>query len=77
MSLLISSIIHQPTSNIILVSSSPINPSPIKKKNKTKNKTLLSIPHQKKPLHPPSVSVLYPVVNKEVEQQFSSRGVTV
>jgi hypothetical protein len=32
------------------------------------------------PIHqsiPPSVSVLYSVVNKEVEQQFSRRGVTL
>jgi hypothetical protein len=33
-------------------------------------------PIKKKTLHPPSVSLLYPVVNKEVEQQFSGRGVT-
>jgi hypothetical protein len=34
------------------------------------------IPIQKT-LCPPSVSLLYPVVNKEVEQQFSGRGVTL
>jgi hypothetical protein len=34
-----------------------------------------STPHQKT-LHPPSASLLYPVVNKEVEQQFLGRGVT-
>jgi hypothetical protein len=28
-------------------------------------------------LHPPSVSLLYTVANKEVEPQFSSRGVTL
>jgi hypothetical protein len=27
--------------------------------------------------HPPSESLLYPVLNKEVEQQFSGRGVTL
>jgi hypothetical protein len=32
-------------------------------------------PHQK--LCPPSVRLLYPVVNKEVEQQFLERGVTL
>jgi hypothetical protein len=36
-----------------------------------------SIPHEKIPLHPPSGSLLYPVVNKKVEQQFSGRGCDV
>jgi hypothetical protein len=31
----------------------------------------------KKPLCPPSGSLLYPVINKEVEQQFSGKGVTL
>jgi hypothetical protein len=32
----------------------------------------IKIPHHKA-LHPPSVSLFYPVVNKEVEQQFQGR----
>jgi hypothetical protein len=32
--------------------------------------------HQSTPPHPSSVSLLYTVVNKEVEQQFSGRGET-
>jgi hypothetical protein len=38
-------------------------------------------PHQKTSIKkspcPPSASLLYTVVNKEVEQQFSGRGVTL
>jgi hypothetical protein len=33
----------------------------------------IKIPHQET-LHPPSASLLCPVVKKEVEQQFSGRG---
>jgi hypothetical protein len=33
-------------------------------------------PHQKA-FHPPLVSLLYPVINKEVEQQFYGRGMTL
>jgi hypothetical protein len=44
-------------------------------------KNLPSIPHQKtliqKPSHLPLASLLYPVVKKEVEQQFLGRGVTL
>jgi hypothetical protein len=40
----------------------------------------IKVPHQttlhQKTWCPPSGSLLYPVVNKEVEQQFSGRGVT-
>jgi hypothetical protein len=35
----------------------------------------IKTPHQKTS-HPPSVNLLYPVVNKEVEQQFWGGGVT-
>jgi hypothetical protein len=35
-----------------------------------------SFPHPKASC-PPSVSLLYPVVSKEVEQQFSGRGMTL
>jgi hypothetical protein len=35
-----------------------------------------SIPHQKTP-QPPSESLLYPLVNKEVEKEFSGRNVTL
>jgi hypothetical protein len=37
----------------------------------------LKQPKAKKALHPPSASHLYPVVNKQVEQHFLGRGVTL
>jgi hypothetical protein len=42
--------------------------------------TVLAASNQNPPSktpHPPSGSLLYPVVNKEVEQQFSGRGITL
>jgi hypothetical protein len=43
----------------------------------SQSKSLIKKPLSKKPLHPPSESLLYPVVNKKVEQRFSGLGVTL
>jgi hypothetical protein len=50
---------------------SAILPSAKKKKKKIKNKTT------KNPSHLPSASLLHPVVNKVVEQQYLGRHVTL
>jgi hypothetical protein len=41
------------------------------------NPPLKKKPHPTLPSNPPSASLLYLVVNKKVEQQFSKRGVTL
>jgi hypothetical protein len=79
------SAIHSPPSAISLLQSSLPKASLNSKNQKPK-----SLPHQKakskkqnanspkaKALHSSSVSILYSVVNREVGQHFSGRGVTL